>query len=657
MVRFSFGLFFLMMVVAACSETGGALTPEELCGNGALDEGETCDGTNFGGKTCVTQGFVGGTLACTAACKFDTTGCETPPVEDCDDNVDNDGDGDIDCDDADCAEDPACTAEDCGNGSIETGEHCDGENLGGKTCQTQGFASGTLACTTACKFDTTGCRAAEDCDNGVDDDGNGAIDCFDDACFGHTACMGVVCGDGIADEGEVCDDTDLGGRTCVSLGYAGGTLACTASCLLSTAGCTGVPAVCGNAVCETGETELSCPADCGGGAVCGNGVLNPGENCDGSALGGNSCVSLGYTRGTLSCNSACQFNTSGCTRCGNGVCESGEDYNSCPADCQAPVLCGNGMLNGSEVCDGSNLNGQTCASLGFVGGTLACNASCTFNTASCTMCGNGLLNGSEVCDGSNLNGQTCVSRGYAGGTLACNSTCTAFVVTGCSSSTGETICNDGLDNDGDGRIDSQDPDCGVFSGIEQNCTDGIDNDSDGYVDCWDYDCVGADACRPASQAGVNSYFVCLPGVNTTEFGCVCSDDLTNWSGHHATGRVCMGNAKRNNVYEIAWSQGGCSPSEILRYMDQDGNRDFSVLRFMHVSNVYGAADNMALIVGCSINPSTGLRTQANMMVLENRYDAAQQTIRNQLFGSSWLQVSTGTAAEDAVDWWSTFYPR
>jgi len=325
-------------------------------------------------------------------------------------------------------------------------------------------------------------------------------------------------------------------------------------------------------------------------------------------------------------------------------------------------MCGNGLLNGSEVCDGSNLNGQTCVSRGYAGGTLACNSSCTgFNTAGCytttQSCGNGLVEGTEVCDGSNLNGQTCVSRGYAGGTLSCNSTCTGFVTTGCSNSTGETICNDGLDNDGDGQIDAQDPDCGTSSGVEQNCSDGIDNDSDGYVDCWDYDCVGADVCRPVSQRGVNSYFVCLPGANTTEFGCVCSDDLTNWSGHHATGKVCMGNAKKGGAYEVAWSQVGCSPSEILRHMDADGVRDFTALRFMHVSNVYGAADNMALIVGCSINPSTGLRTQANMMVLENRYDAAQQTIRNQLFGSSWIQVAIGWEAEDALDWYSTFYPR
>jgi hypothetical protein len=47
--------------------------------------------------------------------------------------------------------------------------------------------------------------------------------------------------------------------------------------------------------------------------VCGNGLRETGEACDGSALGGQTCTSLGYGGGTLSCASSCAFNTSGCT--------------------------------------------------------------------------------------------------------------------------------------------------------------------------------------------------------------------------------------------------------------------------------------------------------------------------------------------------------
>ena len=45
----------------------------------------------------------------------------------------------------------------CGNGTIDAGEQCDGANLGGATCQSVGFGSGTLACGPGCTFDTSGC--------------------------------------------------------------------------------------------------------------------------------------------------------------------------------------------------------------------------------------------------------------------------------------------------------------------------------------------------------------------------------------------------------------------------------------------------------------------------------------------------------------------
>jgi len=47
-----------------------------------------------------------------------------------------------------------------------------------------------------------------------------------------------VCGDGVVGAGEACDGAELGGATCVSLGYAGGTLACAPDCRsLETARC------------------------------------------------------------------------------------------------------------------------------------------------------------------------------------------------------------------------------------------------------------------------------------------------------------------------------------------------------------------------------------------------------------------------------------
>ena len=46
-----------------------------------------------------------------------------------------------------------------------------------------------------------------------------------------------------------------------------------------------------------------------------------------------------------------------------------------------------------------------------------CTASCTFNTQACTLCGNGAVNAGEQCDGANVNGQSCQSLGFSAGSL------------------------------------------------------------------------------------------------------------------------------------------------------------------------------------------------------------------------------------------------
>jgi hypothetical protein len=59
----------------------------------------------------------------------------------------------------------------------------------------------------------------------------------------------------------------------------------------------------------------------------------------------------------------------------------------------------------------------------------------------------------------------------------------------------ETICDDGDDNDGDGYIDCDDPDCADnMACIETNCADSIDDDGDGDTDCADPDCLSDPYC-------------------------------------------------------------------------------------------------------------------------------------------------------------------
>jgi hypothetical protein len=45
------------------------------------------------------------------------------------------------------------------------------------------------------------------------------------------------CGDGRRGGAEACEGSDLGGATCQTFGFPGGTLACTSSCTHDVAGC------------------------------------------------------------------------------------------------------------------------------------------------------------------------------------------------------------------------------------------------------------------------------------------------------------------------------------------------------------------------------------------------------------------------------------
>jgi hypothetical protein len=47
----------------------------------------------------------------------------------------------------------------CGNGVVDPGEQCDGDDLGGVSCEGLGFAAGTVACAPGCRLDTSGCVA------------------------------------------------------------------------------------------------------------------------------------------------------------------------------------------------------------------------------------------------------------------------------------------------------------------------------------------------------------------------------------------------------------------------------------------------------------------------------------------------------------------
>lgn len=140
--------------------------------------------------------------------------------------------------------------------------------------------------------------------------------------------------------------------------------------------CAAMITACTNAAAGFGNLAKACkatvqkrcrtegPAVCGG--FCGNGTVDGTEACDGGALGGATCATLGFASGTLACTGACTLDPSGCT----------------PA--RPPDLCGNNGIDAGESCDGTALGAATCESLGFLlGGTLACTSGCGFDVGGC----------------------------------------------------------------------------------------------------------------------------------------------------------------------------------------------------------------------------------------------------------------------------------
>ena len=90
---------------SSASSTGGT-GGSGLCGNGKIDPGESCDGTDFGSQTCASLGLGTGSLICTAGCTIDVSGCE--PMENCTNDVDDNNNGLIDCQDPQCFGMPGC---------------------------------------------------------------------------------------------------------------------------------------------------------------------------------------------------------------------------------------------------------------------------------------------------------------------------------------------------------------------------------------------------------------------------------------------------------------------------------------------------------------------------------------------------------------------
>ena len=120
----------------------------------------------------------------------------------------------------------------------------------------------------------------------------------------------------------------------------------------------------------------------------------------------------------------------------SGVCEEGLVCYVPEGGCTTPDECGNEKVGAGEDCEEGMMGEATCASLtgdANASGDLAC-SSCKYDLSACLYCGDGIVNNSEVCDGSVPEGVTCTTVMDDGkvytGTLSCKDDCT-FDISNC----------------------------------------------------------------------------------------------------------------------------------------------------------------------------------------------------------------------------------
>ncbi len=302
--------------------------------------------------------------------------------------------------------------------------------------------------------------------------------------------------------------------------------------------------------CGTVDDNCGGTVDCG---TCNLGVCYNNRCC--MPLGTDSCDNQGFNCGTLNDNCG---GTLDCGTCASDeTCVSNVCTTVCVPDCTGKV-CGDNGCGGS--C-GTCASDETCVSNVCIPDTSGGNEDCTNRAdddgdcsgdtngdgASCDIGDTGVDCLDQDCRGST----NCYGYGYT--YCESDSDCSSLSGTFCDTSQGicaELICDDGLDNDGDGYSDCDDWDCalditssnncgqyyspgGSETDIANSCGDGYDNNMDYYYDCDDSDCDAESICDDWTgwddgdddNGDSNKYeFDCSDGLDDDGDGDVDCDD-------------------------------------------------------------------------------------------------------------------------------------
>lgn len=230
----------------------------------------------------------------------------------CGDGNDNEGDGQADCGDADCATDATCQGGGCPwwDFNCRTVPVCgDYRCEGGESCS-------------SCSIDCGSCGGTEICDDVIDNDADGSIDCGDTDCAPDGRCRPETsCDDAIdndSDGGIDCGDADCASNPACDAGCAdpcdpAGGCYDNCACNPSDPICAGAIEVCGNVI----DDDTDGLADC----------------ADSDCAADPACESEG------DCDDAVDNDADGDIDCGDGDCF---DDPSCDWGCEDPNACNYG---------------------------------------------------------------------------------------------------------------------------------------------------------------------------------------------------------------------------------------------------------------------------------------------------------------------------
>jgi hypothetical protein len=305
-----------------------------LCGDGACQDNETCSSCGTDCGECAGEGTCGDGKCEELESVTCPQDCETQPEPSC-------GDGECSGD-----ESPESCPEDCSDEEppqVEDLIACLTSECGGEffACLSDPVCAESLECMGSCGSDTACLQGCVDFSGGFSPAQIGLVSCAaGSGCVdlggggGGGAGSGPECGDGQCEDGESQESCpeDCGGDQ-----FGCGDGVCEAweqwTCPEDCEEPQGPE--CGNGECEEGETEDSCPADCGGGGGGGGGQAGCGD--------GECEIWEQWT-----CPEDCE-DAPGGPECGNGECEEGEGAETCPEDCKAEgVECGNGKCEKGE---------------------------------------------------------------------------------------------------------------------------------------------------------------------------------------------------------------------------------------------------------------------------------------------------------------------